>query len=138
MSARIIGITIIILGVFLLVTPRYIFPVCGVGRYAPEPGTPIGKHGCHDTLKAETALGIALLPLGLVPVMWPRRKVLMGVSIATLLTALLVILFPTVITGICKMPTMPCRLGTQPALVIEGILLGLAGVAGLLAARKLP
>ncbi len=138
MRGRALGITIIVLGVLLILTPWYIFPVCKVGRYAPPEGVQLGGHGCHDTLKAETALGGLAVIIGFLPVIWPRKKALLAASTAIVLIALLVALFPTVITGMCKVPTMPCNTGTLPALIILSILFGITGVSGIIVFRKIP
>ena len=137
MGGRGLGVLIIVWGLLLILVPWVIFPVCGVGRYAPPPGQPIGVHACHGTLKAETALGILTIVLGVVPLLWFRRGVVILVSAAAVVDAVLVILFPTVITGICKVPTMACRMGTLPALVILGIILGLTGMSGLVIGAKM-
>lgn len=126
------------LGLLLILVPWLIFPVCGVGRYAPAEGKIAGHHGCHKTLKAETALGIVVIGLGAVPLIYPRKKTMAAAAGLAVVAAFLAALFPTVITGMCKVPTMPCNLGTTPALVTVGAMLGLAGGAGFWAMRKLP
>lgn len=131
------GVAFIVLGLFLILVPWVIFPVCGVGRYAPADGTIAGVHACHGTLKAETVLGAVAIVAGLVPLFWPGRRVLLFSSIAVLFVAVFAVLFPAVITGVCKVPTMPCRLGTLPALVITGVLTGMAGLAGIIMSRKM-
>ena len=126
-----------LLGILLILTPWYIFPVCGVGRNAPAPGEPIGHHTCFRTLKAETVLGAITILISIMPVLWPLRKIVLGASLGSLVIAVLVILFPTAITGLCKMPTMACRVGTLPALVTVGILIGIAAAIGLISSRKI-
>lgn len=137
-KARVLGAVIVILGILLVLTPMYIFPVCGVGRYAPPPGEPIGHHACHGTLKAVTVLGSVAVLAGLMPLLWPGRKTALTASAAALVIAALAVLFPTVITGLCKMPTMACRLGTLPALITIAVLTALTGAAGLYTSRKPP
>jgi len=138
MKPRAIGIVIMILGALLILTPWYIFPVCGVGRYAPPAGALIGYHGCHATLRAETLLGAVTIILGVLPLLWPQRKALMAATWASVGVAVLAVLFPTVITGLCKVATMPCRLGTLPALETVATLLVINAIFGLLIYRKMP
>ncbi|MCP4675108.1 MAG: DUF4418 family protein [Deltaproteobacteria bacterium] len=135
-NARVLGTAIGCLGVLIIVVPWIIFPVCGVGRYAPPPGQSIGHHGCHGTLDAETVIGVITIIAGLVAIILPRKRVVFAVSISVMLMAVLVVLFPAAITGVCKMSTMPCRLGTVPALYSVAILMGVTGSLGLWLSRK--
>jgi hypothetical protein len=121
--ARVIGSVLAALGIILMVTPRYIFPVCGYG----EPGL----HACHGTLKAETVLAAITIVIGLLPVLWPLRRTALAASVSALVIAALVVLFPVAITGMCKMPTMACLMGTLPALVTVGVIIALTGGAGI-------
>jgi hypothetical protein len=135
-AARAFGVAVTVLGLLVLAVPSIIFPVCGVGRYAPLPGESIGHHGCHATLYAEIVIGLVVASSGLVAAIRPSGRKLTVLSIAVLVLAALVAAFPTLITGVCKVPTMPCRLGTVPALVITAVLVGATAAAGLLASRR--
>lgn len=135
---RYVGVAIVIMGMLVILTPRRIFPVCGVGRYAPLAGGPVVHHACHNTLKAGTALGVAAIIIGLIPLVRPLRKTVFWSSIAAIGISALVVLFPASITGVCKMPDMPCRIGTLPALVTVAALMFMVGVIGLLGCRKTP
>jgi hypothetical protein len=121
--ARVFGGVLAALGIILILTPRYLFPVCGIG----EPGF----HACHGTLKAETVLGAVTIVIGMLPVLWPLRKTTLAASVSAIVLAALVVLFPAAITGMCKMPTMACRMGTLPALVTLGVIIALTGAAGI-------
>jgi len=138
MKQRVFGLVFALLGLLLILTPRLIFPVCGVGRYAPPEGQAAGYHACHGTLKAETVLGAAAILVGSVAFLWPKRRVLAATSVLGLVTAVLAACFPLFITGMCKMPTMACRLGTQPALVTIAVLMAIAAAAGLAVSKRTP
>ncbi|HUT52522.1 MAG TPA: DUF4418 family protein [bacterium] len=137
MKARAVGIAVVALGVLLVLTPWVIFPVCGVGRFAPGPGIAPGMHPCHGTLQAETVLGAAAIVIGFIPVLWPRKKAVLGASLGAAAVAVLAVLFPLAITGLCKVVTMPCRLGTLPALETVATLMMLAAALGLTVYRGL-
>jgi hypothetical protein len=47
-------------------------------------------------------------------------------------------LYPTVLIGVCPGPSMPCRAGTLPALVILSGFLLLVSVVGFLSSQKAP
>ncbi len=136
MKNRSLGVFIAVLGILLVLTPWIIFPVCGVGRHAPPSGQIIGHHGCHATLKAETVLGGITILAGMLPVLWPKRKLALPVSVSVIILAVLASLFPAYITGMCRMATMPCNLGTTPAIIIVSILMGLSGATGIFLNRK--
>jgi hypothetical protein len=123
-----------VLGVIVILIPWLLFPVCGHGRFAPPPGTLARPHGCDLTLAAETMLGIAAVIAGLLPLLSSRG--LRTSAIATAIIGVFVILFPTVITGVCRSATMPCVMGTRPALVLAGALMVLNGIAGVLLATR--
>ncbi len=136
-KARTISIIFIVLGVLIILTPRAFFPVCGFGEKMFQIGRLPGHHGCHNTLTAVSILGVIAIFTGAFPLFQAKRKAVLFASIIFIVLAAFVILFPTTITGICKMPTMACRLGTLPALVTGGIIMGIAGIAGILISRKI-
>jgi hypothetical protein len=136
MRARIAAAVIILLGVLLLLTPWLIFPVCGVGRNAVGGARAIGHHGCQGTLWAETAIGSATIIIGLLPLVWPKPRVLRPAAWASAGGALLAVLFPLFITGMCNFPAMPCRLATLPAIETVAALLAINASFVLLAFRK--
>ncbi len=135
MAKRVMGIIMMLLGLALILTPWYLFPVCGRGRYAPKDPGIYPRHKCANTLKAETVLGLLTISVGAISLVRPRRKILIGSSAALLILSGLVALFPLQITGLCKMATMPCRMGTLPALITLSILMAIIGVAGIIQGR---
>jgi len=132
------ALIVIILGVIVILIPWYLFPVCGIGRYAPPVGTLPRMHGCDGTLKAATVLGVILVFAGVLTLF--LRQFWAGIvsAASTIVIGVLVILFPTIITGVCKVPTMPCVFGTKPALIIAGIVLIVAGCIGGMLFKKKP
>ena len=137
MATRVTGLVIVLLGMLLALTPWYIFPVCGKGRHASKDGNLAAHHGCANTLKAETALGLLAIALGLIALMRPTRKVLFSASCGLIVLSGFVVLFPLQITGLCLNTAMPCRTGTLPGLVTLAILMALVSVMGLIQARSL-
>jgi hypothetical protein len=137
MAKRVTGLVIVLLGMLLALTPWYIFPVCGKGRQAPKAGNPAAHHGCANTLKAETALGLLTVGIGLIALMRPTRRVLFSASSALLVLAGFVVLFPLQLTGLCLNSAMPCRTGALPGLVALAVLMAMVSVLGLVQARTL-
>ena len=113
------GLLCIAAGLLLIAVPVYILPVCEAA--AP----PYMK--CFWTMRVEVGLGCALLFLGLMLVLSRNIGVRLGLSLGGVCLAALAVAVPTVLVGVCGMDTMPCRMGTLPALVLTGGLL-LAGL----------
>lgn len=121
-----------LLGVLLINVPILIFPVCEVGQ-SPLLGGPIdSRHGCHGTLHAEVVLGAITVATGFLLLISSTFRLRLAAYVVVLTVAVLAVLFPVTITGVCKMPTMPCRLGTVPALVTVGVFLGIVGLWGMI------
>ena len=129
MSERITGAIIILLGLTLILTPWYIFPVCGKGRYAPKDGGIFQPHKCFNKAKAETALGIMCIAICGTPLIRPQRKALFACSVALFILAGMLALFPLKTTCLCK---MPCRIGTLPALMLLSVLMALTAIGGII------
>jgi hypothetical protein len=134
---RIVGVVITVIGILIVAIPWLILPVCGQVVAAQSPKNSTGVHGCDNTLIAETVIGCITILAGLMAAFIPKKKMILGVSLLTIVLAALVILFPTEITGVCKIPTMPCVYGTLPGLVVIGIGLALTGVSGFVISRKM-
>jgi hypothetical protein len=100
------SLALLFFAALLYATPRWIFPVCGSTTMA-----------CHRTLIAESWLALALLAIAFI------RCALRPVTHLLLPIAILVLLFPLCITGVCPGPHAACHLATRPALITLGVLL---------------
>jgi hypothetical protein len=127
-KVRIFSLLIIALSVLLILIPWQLFPVCGVGRYAIQKG--MMMHGCGATLNFVTILGIIGIVIGVIVQVRPGRVIAIAASISFAVLGSLVILFPTAITGVCRVANMPCVYGTKPALIVAGFVMVLFGIAG--------
>ncbi len=137
-KAQVWALVILLLGLIVILIPWHLFPVCGVGRFAPSTGGLTRMHGCDGTLKAATVLGALTILAGLLPLLFKQHIAGILSAVSTAVIGVLLIMFPTVITGVCKVPTMPCVYGTKPALIMAGIVLILAGSFGALLMKKKP
>jgi hypothetical protein len=134
-NIRIYSLFVITLSVLVILTPWLLFPVCGVGRYA-MPGGMMKMHGCDTTLYAVTVIGVIGVVVGIVMQIIPYKRNAHLASIAVAVLGGLVILLPTVITGVCKVATMPCVYGTKPALIVAGSIMVIFGALGFILYRK--
>ena len=119
-KTKITGIVIAILGILTALIPTQIFKVCEAmdGKFMK----------CHWTSQVEVALAIATIVLGLLIILSKEKAAASAYSVASAINGVLVILIPTVVIGVCGSAEMPCHSGTQPALIIAGSLIALAGL----------
>jgi len=116
-----IGALLVLLGIIIILTPWFIFPVCEI--YGSFVETKTGMKlpmPCGYSARAETGVGAMIVVAGglLIARRTPETKQAVGVfSIAA---GVLVILFPTVLIGMCRLADHPCRQLTLPALEILG------------------
>lgn len=97
-----------------------------------------GHHGCHVALWGATGSGVVLLVLGGVAVGLRRRGATLALLAGATLAGLVTLLSSTVFPGMCRLATMACRRGTQPALVLVGVALVLFGGVGLWRVARRP
>jgi len=116
-----IGALLVLLGIIIILTPWVIFPVCEVhdiymvlqsGVKMPMP--------CGWTARAETGIGALIVVAGGLLLARKTPETKQAVGVFSIAAGVLVILFPTVIIGMCKLADHPCRQLTLPALEILG------------------
>jgi hypothetical protein len=116
-----IGALLVLLGIIIVLTPWVIFPVCEMHGLFVETKTGMKlPMPCGYTARAETGVGALIAVAGglLIARRTPETKQAVGVfSIAA---GVLVILFPTVLIGMCRLADHPCRQLTLPVLEILG------------------
>lgn len=104
---RAAGIAAILGGLFLILAPRYILPVCEFQGYQP-------MH-CSETARAELYAGVALAAAGVAIILLRRPVPVLGALAAAIGISIAALCLPG-IYGYCKSPKMPCNYGTIPAL----------------------
>jgi hypothetical protein len=114
------GILFIILGLLVAIGPQTLFSVCGAhdGKFMK----------CHWTAQAELGIGFIVAILGLLLILIASRQFRIGISIGIFLNAILVLLIPNILIGVCGSLHMNCRILTLPALNILGVLIALIAV----------
>lgn len=139
---------LIILGVLIILTPWYIFPVCeaqGITSHAMS-AAPMGTgHGasmnpgtgalmkCGYAARAEAASGALVILTGLTLFALRNRDSRRASGIFSIGLGAVTILIPTVLIGVCASADAPCRIGTFPAWILLGILTIVAGILLVLA-----
>jgi hypothetical protein len=84
---------------------------------------------CHWTGRAELALGIPLLGVGILVGVSRRRETRRALGVLAALLGVVAILLPTELIGVCMNPDMPCVGIMKPALILMGALVVAIGVA---------
>lgn len=123
----IVSILYTVLGILLVLVPTVLFPTCDATEM---------KMACYYTKQAEVGLGVLVAVLGVVTLLSKNASVRSGLSIAILGIAVLVVVYPLYLTGLCKMSDMMCRLRTLPALILTSIVLGITSVINVLYLSK--
>jgi hypothetical protein len=122
------GALLALLGIIIILTPWIIFPVCEMeGSYViTSTGTKLPMT-CGWTARAETGIGALIVVAGGLLIARSTRETRQAVGVFTIAMGALVILFPTVLIGMCKVATHPCRMTTLPALEILGVIVIIVG-----------
>ena len=122
-AGRIAGVIAIVLGFIVAAVPHYIFPVCQYYGMLLETaaGTQVPMK-CFWTGNAEIALGAMMIVTGLLLVVSRQKesRMLLGVVLGSL--GVMVALLPTYLIGVCSTLDHPCHAGTQPALILLGVI----------------
>jgi hypothetical protein len=91
---------------------------------------------CHWTAIAEIGLAIPLALVGILNFTSKRKETLRSLNLISLALGALVILFPTVLIGVCANPDMPCNMIEKPTLILSGIVVMAASLITLGTSRN--
>lgn len=113
---EVIGAVSIFLGIFVILTPHLILPVCEYHGFQ--------KMACSYTGLAEIFTGVMIIFISTGIIFSKTREGAIWLSLILFVSGLSVILIPEVI-GYCASSRMPCNYGTVPALRFEGIIISI-------------
>jgi hypothetical protein len=117
------GIFFIVSGSLIALGPQFLFKVC------ERMGDKTMK--CFWTSRAELGIGALIAITGLFLLFARSGQVRFGFNISIVLAGILAALIPTVLIGVCPMPTMQCRLLTLPSILIISILIEAVSIANI-------
>jgi hypothetical protein len=135
-------------GLLYIAVPHVLLPVCEYAALAPAghmPGAlmPLPEHSaathmvCYWTARAEAGLGGLLIFGALLLLLSSSRERRSGILLTLAGGALLGAAIPSLLIGVCRQESMPCRAGTLPALLLlSGFFFLLALLGGLYAGRR--
>lgn len=122
------GLPVVVTGMLLAAVPGHLLPVCAVRDGAPP-------MKCHWSGNMLAGFGWTFVALGILLFLCRSREMRQGISLASLALAATAALVPTHLIGMCASPTMPCRMGTYPAVMILLAMLALENVLNILFLR---
>ncbi len=135
MSGRFVTALIVSgLGLLIVLTPWYIFPVC-VGMVQTVSGAAVHMK-CFWAGVAASSAGGVIAAGGLFMGLFRSPGIRAGIALMLVPAGLYVALIPSFIIGVCPGETMPCHIGTLPALLLPSVLAILVGAAGAVGLRK--
>jgi len=85
---------------------------------------------CHWAGRAELALAIPLLAMGVFTIFTNTADSLRNLSLTSILMGGLIILVPTTLVGVCGSAQMICNSIMKPTLILLGSLVSVLGAAG--------
>ena len=112
------------LAVLALVAPMYIFPVCESPMH------------CHFSFMGETGMASVVIACAAVSVIARSMEAPRLVALVSAVAGAFMILYPSVITGVCQSPMMACHYGLLPTWNLIGGAVILLSAAVFLAARE--
>jgi Domain of unknown function (DUF4418) len=127
---RILAVILVILALVTIIVPQ--FTNCAEeGRMLTlESGKQVPMK-CLWSARAELALGIPLLVLGVLMILARYKETVRSLSILGVVVGILVILIPTSVIGVCVNPDMECASIMKPLMIVVGILTILVSLAAL-------
>ena len=128
------ALIVVILGLLVVLTPFYLFPVCRAMPLSDSGASAPMK--CFWTARAALGVGGMLVVSGLSLFFVKNPGTRLGLAFAPLCAGLLAILIPNQLIGVCPGETMPCHMGTLPALSVWGLFSVLAAVCIGISARR--
>ncbi len=108
------GLPQILFGLIAILGPLTFASVC------PEGET---RMACYYTARIAIALGAAIVVLGALVSLTKSARARLGLQTGIAMFAVLLILVPTCVVGVCQATHMHCRAVTLPTLVVLGILI---------------
>lgn len=127
MMRKAIGIAVFLMGLVVVLVPRYILPVCEYQGYS--------RMACTSTGLAEMFMGLIVMASSLGIFFSKSAETLRWLSFTLIASGTSVLLIPEAI-GYCHSSSMPCNYGTIPVLRLTGVLILVISFGGFFASLK--
>ena len=136
-TSKILGVVTVVLGIIVAAEPHYIFPVCQY--YGMLVQTAAGTNipmKCYWTAMAEVGLGALIVVTGIVLILSKQNETRRALGFVLAALGVVVALVPADLIGVCGMAEHPCRMATQPALILLGAVTIIIGMMAIVTARR--
>jgi len=121
------GVTLFLIGLMVVLIPRYILPVCEYHGYA--------RMACSYAALSEMFMGAIVMVSSLGIFFSKSVEAVRWLALVTIATGISVFLMPEAI-GYCHSSSMPCNYGTIPVLRLASVLIILVSLGDLLSSFK--
>jgi hypothetical protein len=127
---KVIAVVILVLALVVILVPQ--FTNCSAeGRTLTLQNGKTVAMKCTWSAKAELALGIPLLAVGVLMAISRRKETIRSLSVLAGIIGVLVILIPSSLIGVCASADMDCNSIMKPTMIVCGILIVLASLVAL-------
>ncbi len=130
MVLKILAVILVILALVTIIVPQFTNCADDGRMLTLESGKQIPMK-CLWSARAELALGIPLLVLGILMLLARLKETIRSLSVLGVVLGILIILVPTSIIGVCANPDMDCLSIMKPLMIVVGILTILVSLAAL-------
>jgi len=131
---KVVATIIIVLGLLIAIVPQFTDCESQGKMLTLESGKQVSMK-CHWTARAELAVGIPLLAVGLLMLVSRRKESIRNLGIVGVVLGVMTILLPAVLIGVCSNDDMICNSLMDPALILLGALAIVASGAAVWLAR---
>ncbi len=135
-AGKALGAVVVVLGVIVAIGPHYIFPVCQYfGQLVTTAAGTTIPMKCFWTAQAEVGLGALTVIAGLLLILSKQQETRRMLGVVAGSVGILVLLTPTNLIGMCVSTDHPCRVGTEPFLILAGAVVLIVGIITIVTAR---
>lgn len=127
---KILAVVLIILALVVIIVPQFTNCSADGRSLTLENGKKVAMK-CTWSARAELALGIPLLLVGLLMVLARAKETIRALSVMGAALGVLILLIPTTIIGVCLSADMLCNSILKPTMIVAGILTILVSLAAL-------
>jgi uncharacterized membrane protein HdeD (DUF308 family) len=127
---KIAAVVLIILALIVILVPQFTNCAAAGKVLTLQNGKTVAMK-CAWSARAELALGIPLLAIGVLLAVSRRKETIRSLSILGAIEGVLVILIPTTLIGVCASAAMDCNSVLKPTMIVCGVLTVLVSLAAL-------
>jgi len=131
---KVVASIIIILALLIAIVPQFTDCESQGKMLTLESGKQVSMK-CHWTARAEIAVGVPLLVVGLLMLAGKRKESIRNLGIVGAVLGLMAVLLPGVLIGVCSNDDMICNSIMDPALILMGVLVIVASGAAIWLSR---